>query len=69
ICLAVRRQKETRLVLFTGKPTEEIGSIMEQEMPFALICQLGLMSALKELGQVRRRRLLRLSGSREEKAD
>lgn len=38
-------------------------------MPFALICQLCLMSPLKELGHVGRRRLLRLDGSRKEKAD
>ena len=69
IGLTVRRQEKPRLVLFTRKPTEQIGSIVEQEMPFALACQLCLMSSLNELGQVRRRRLLRLGGSREEKAD
>ena len=54
IRLSFRRHEEARLILLTLVAPKQIGTIMQQEMPFALIRQPGLAGQLDEFLQVGR---------------
>jgi hypothetical protein len=65
----LRREKEPGVVLLTRVTAEQIGTIVQQEMPFARFRQSRLAGLLKELRQIRRGRIFRRNRSREQKND